>query len=193
MERGRPSVMADQYMDPIGQIIEVDKVIEKTPTVDSLVMDILSTRLNKLHVDTKKELEALKERQKEVEKLHDLIAKINSLTDKEGIVKVDDELYDMLQDAIKSTSYSEEVNDIKISGDNLKILKSGETYQPEDRQRLTENLRMHIEDLNTQNDMQLQTVTQLTNERYETYQMARAVLKPLDEDKKRKAQGIAGR
>ena len=52
---------------------------------------------------------------------------------------------------------------------------------------------MHIEDLNTQNDMQLQTVTQLTNERYETYQMARAIMKPLDEDKKQKARSVAGR
>lgn len=185
--------MAEQSAERINETLEVNKVVEKEPTIDSLVYDILTSRLYQLQKDTTKELEELKERQKEVQKLHDLIAKINSLTNKDGEVKVDEELFEMLQDAIKNDGNDDAVNDLKISPDSLKILEEGKKYKPEDRQRLIENIRMHIEDLNTQNDMQLQTVTQLTNERYETYQMARAIMKPLDEDKKQKARSIAGR
>lgn len=185
--------MAEQNAERIDETLLTKVEGEKQPTIDSLVYDILTSRLQQLQKDTTKELEELKERQKEVQKLHDLIAKINALTDKEGEVKVDEELFDMLQGAVTSDDNTDAVNDLKINADNLNILKEGKSYKPEDRVRLIENIRMHIEDLNTQNDMQLQTVTQLTNERYETYQMARAVTKPLDEDKKQKARAVAGR
>jgi hypothetical protein len=40
--------------------------------------------------------------------------------------------------------------------------------------------------------MQIQTISRFTNERYETYQMARSILRPLHEDKQRKAREISG-
>lgn len=187
------SAMTDRHnTDPIAEISKIEGIGPKKPTIDSLVHDILTARLHKLQEDTKKELAELKDRQKEVQKLHDLIAKINSLTDKEGEVQADGELCSMLQEAMQSSANSDEVNELKMNSDSLKIVKSGEKYKPEERQRLIENLRMHIEDLNTQNDMQLQTVTQKTNERYETYQMVRAIEKPLDEDRKNKARALRG-
>jgi hypothetical protein len=184
--------MAEQQSERISETLEIKDVV-KEPTIDSLVYDILTSRLHQLQKDTTRELEELKERQKEVQNLHDLIAKINSLTDKDGKVTVDEELEEMLQNAVTNDDNSDAVNDLKISKDSLKIVKKGDKYKPEDRQRLIENVRMHVEDLNTQNDMQLQTVTQFTNERYETYQMARAINKPYDEDKKQKARAISGR
>ena len=66
-------------------------------------------------------------------------------------------------------------------------------YNNEERERLIENIRMTIEDFNVQNEMQLQMVTRLTNERYESYQMARSILKPLHDDKMSKARAISGR
>jgi len=64
-------------------------------------------------------------------------------------------------------------------------------YNKDERDRLVENIRMTIEDLNVKNDMQLQTITRLTNERYESYQMARSILKPLHDDKINKAHAMA--
>ena len=58
---------------------------------------------------------------------------------------------------------------------------------------MLENLKMSCDDLNLQNDMQLQDLNQLMNERYEVYQMARAIMKPLHDDKVHKARSISGR
>ncbi len=180
-----------EFVQPLG----LEEIDESTAvdSIDLLVYDILISRLDFLKNETTGELEHLKNRQKEVSELHDLIAKINSLTDKDGKVKVDPELFALLNKAITNNENSAELNEGKINPENLKILEEGKIYKSEDRQRLIENIRMHIDDLNTTNDMQLQTITQLTNERYETYQMARAIFKPMDEDKKNKARAIAGR
>jgi len=66
-------------------------------------------------------------------------------------------------------------------------------YSREERERLVENIRMACDDLNMENDMQIQTVTRLTNERYEAFQLARSIMKPLHEDKINKARALAGR
>jgi hypothetical protein len=66
-------------------------------------------------------------------------------------------------------------------------------FNKEERERLIENIRLTIDDCNVLNDMQLQTITRLTTERYESYQLARSIMKPLHEDKTNKARAIAGR
>lgn len=186
--------MPDQTTSRIDLIQETPQVQEAEDTsMTQQAMDILTSRLATLQEKTTTEIEELKERQKEVQKLHDLIAKINKMTDSDGKVTMDDELLEMLNKVITSDGNSDAVNALKIDKDSLKILEVGKKYSSEDRQRLIENVRMHIEDLNTQNDMQLQTITKYTNERYEIFQMMRAIFKPLDEDLKQKARAIAGR
>ena len=66
-------------------------------------------------------------------------------------------------------------------------------YNSDERERLIENIRMSADDYNVLNDMQLQTITRLTNERYESYQLARSIMKPLHDDKVNKARAIGGR
>ncbi len=61
------------------------------------------------------------------------------------------------------------------------------------RELLIENIRTSIDDYNTENDLQLQMITRYTNERYETFQMVRSIMKPLHEDKVNKARSAAGR
>ncbi|MFQ5729195.1 MAG: hypothetical protein ACE5GN_02400, partial [Waddliaceae bacterium] len=128
---------------------------------------------------TDKELKELKERQAKVAELHKVLKAINAATDANG--KIDcsknDELKKLLK---KAKELGADVKDDKFK------------YNKEERDRLVENVRMSIEDLNVQNDMQLQTVSRLTNERYESYQMARSILKPLHEAKISHARGIKG-
>lgn len=185
--------MAEQSDLQVGEVLKATSKDLDNLSIDWLVHEILTSRIAALQEETTKEIKELKERQREVNELHDLIAKINKMTEKDGKVKMDDELREMLEKAITNPANSEALNELKIDKDSIKFIKTGDKYSTDDRQRLIENIRMHIEDLNTQNDMQLQTVTKLTNERYETYQMARAIMKPLDEDKKQKARAIAGR
>ena len=67
------------------------------------------------------------------------------------------------------------------------------SFSREERDGSVENIRITADDINVMNDMQLQTISRLTNERYESYQMARSILKPLHDDKLRKAREISGK
>lgn len=92
-------------------------------------------------------------------------------------------------------SDNQEIKDFLLKakeyGVNLKEDKF--TYNKEERERLIENIRITSDDNNVLNDMQLQSITRLTTERYESYQLARSIMKPLHEDKVNKARAIAGR
>lgn len=161
------------------------------PSVDGLIRDILTANLNTLMGNKKSELDQVLERQLAVKKYHDLLAKINKMTDKDGKVKVDEELEKMLNDAVKANGASEDDNKYKM--EDLKILPKGKEYKTEERQRLIENIRMHTEDLNTQNDMQMNKVTHFTNQTYELYQGMRSIPKSTEESKKFMVRNVAGR
>lgn len=180
--------MADRQTTPVDALLTTQCVEEKKQSLEVLLLEIRAARTQYIRENIVKEVKELKERQAEVKKFHEVIAKINALTDGDGEVKVDEELYDMLQ---KAVSTEEEGSFAKI--DNLKIFNVGESYKPEDRVRVIETVRMHIEDLNTQNEMQIQSVTQYNNELFETYQMLRAIDKPYDAAGRQCARGIAGR
>jgi hypothetical protein len=149
-------------------------------SIESLILLITRQRLDNLNNNTKKEFQELKDRQKKVADLHKIQKSINKATSTDGTLdlKKNDELKQLLQSA---KEHGIEVKDDKTS------------YNKEERNRLMDNIRMTVEDLNVQNDMQLQQVSRYTNERYETYQMARSILKPLHDDKHNKARAIAGR
>lgn len=181
--------MADRQANPVDQLLATHGVEEKRQSLESLLLEIRAARTQYIRDSIVKEVKELKERQSEVKSYHEIIAKINALTDKEGEVKVDEELCDMLKKAVSADGEGGD----KIDGGSLKILAVGESYRPEDRVRIIETLRMHIEDLNTQNEMQIQSVTQFNNELFETYQMLRAIDKPYDAAGRQCARSIAGR
>lgn len=174
--------------DSVG---EVDSVNKMNASIDSLIRDILTSSVDKLMENKKKELDEVLERQLAVKQFHDLMAKINKLTDKDGKVKVDEELERMLYNALKNNECSEADNAYRMS--DLKFLEKGKEYKTEERQRLLENIRMHVEDLTTQNDMQMNKVTHLTNQTYEIYQSMRSIPKPGEEAKRSMIRNVAGR
>ncbi|MBS4169031.1 hypothetical protein [Parachlamydia sp. AcF125] len=148
-------------------------------SVEALLLLINTERLRQLKEETIKEFSTLKKRQGEVSKLHKLLQVINNATSSKGEVDCshNEELKNLL----------EEAKQIGVS-----IPENKQSFKKDERDRLIENIRMTIEDQNIQNEMQMQTITRLTNDRYETYQMARSILKPLHEDKINKARKIAG-
>jgi hypothetical protein len=171
----------------IGEVIggaateEVKKTSDpKKLTLESLLLLHLSDRLHKLENDSKQELLELKKRQQKVHFLHKISKAINTATSPKG--EFDATNLNELQDMMKhAKTLGVDIDEAKLS------------YNSEERERLVDNIKMTIEDLNMQNEMQLQLVTRLTNERYESYQMARTILKPIHDDKMGKARAISGR
>lgn len=186
-------------VDDSTQIISSGSTSESISVgMEPLLQEVLIARIESLKNSTGKDLEELLARQKEVEELHKLLARINEGTDKDGKLKVTDELLEFLNKAIKSNSpegsTGENSSDsLKMDPKELKILEKGKTYTSAERQRLYENIKSHIETLQTKSDMQLQALTQSTNERYETYQLARSIMKTLQELGKSFVRAVAGR
>lgn len=151
----------------------------KDMSLESLVLLINAERLHYLEKKITTEFIELKKRQDQVSFLHKLIKKINAGTVKgEFDCTNDPEVKEMLK---KAKDYGVGIVDGKAK------------FNAEERDRLVENIKMTADDFNVLNDMQLQTITRLTTERYESYQLARSIVKPLHEDKTTKAKAIAGR
>lgn len=158
----------------------------KDMELEQLVFLLLTERLRQLQQKSTDEFKELKKRQDEVVQMHKVLKVINSHTTDESELSFDQnsELTQHLKDAREKLG-------IDIQDGTVKDGKM--TYTKDQRERLIDNIRMTIDDHNTKNDMQMQTVTRLINERYESYQMARAILKPIHDDKMSKARAIAGR
>ncbi len=152
-------------------------------SIESLALLITTERLDQLEKKTMEEFKELKERQDAVRALHKLLKEINANTNQKGELDASnkEELQKLLDEAKEKYGIEFKNKDGKYK------------FTKDDRDRLVENVKMSVDDLNVQNEMQLQTITRLTNERYESYQMARTILKPLHDDKVQKARAIAGR
>ena len=154
--------------------------------LEQLISLLLTERLNQLQQKSTDEFNELKKRQDVVVQLHKILKAINSNTNSDSEL-----LFDIHSDLMKSLGELKDKHDIEIPEWAFKDGKLA--YTKDQRERLIDNIRMTIDDHNTKNDMQMQTVTRLINERYESYQMARAILKPIHDDKMSKARAIAGR
>jgi len=176
-------------MSDATEIVEtpqaVDEIIQKdndhsNMTLEQLVLLINFERLENLKNKLNKEFGELTERQDHVHFLHQIIQRINKNCAENGTYdcKNDSEMQGWLQ---KAKDLGVEIDCSKGSFSKL------------EKERLVENIKMTVDDFNVKNDLQMQTVNRLTNERYESYQLARSILNPLHEDKKNKARAIAGR
>ncbi|KIC74582.1 Uncharacterized protein DB42_BB00090 [Neochlamydia sp. EPS4] len=154
--------------------------------LEQLVFLLLTERLNQLQQKSNDEFQELKKRQEEVVQMHKVLKLINSQTTDRSELSFDTshDLTHHLKDAREKLGIDIQEGSIK----NGKMI-----YTKDQRDRLIDNIRMTIDDYNTKNDMQMQTVNRLINERYESYQMARAILKPIHDDKMSKARAIMGR
>jgi hypothetical protein len=161
-------------------VLEKVAANKKIPTgisLETLVLLVNTERLKSVHNKTETEFKELKTRQEHVSKLHKLLKKINAETTSTGEF-----------DCTSHAEIKKLISEAKDLGVDLKTDKL--KYNKDERDRLVENIRMTIDDFNVKNDMQLQAVNRLTNERYESYQLARAILKPLHEAKMQSARGF---
>lgn len=148
-------------------------------SLESLALLINTDRLKFLEDKIKLQFIELKKRQDQVTFLHKLIKTVNAATDNSTFdCSNNPELQDLLTQA---KEHGVDIKDGKFS------------YNSDERERLIDNIRITADDYNVLNDMQLQTITRLTNERYESYQLARSIMKPLHDDKTNKARAMAGR
>lgn len=148
-------------------------------SIESMALLINASRLKTLEKKITNEFIELKKRQDQVSILHKLIKTINAAMKDDGFdCSNDQNLKDLLT---KVKEYG-----VELDSDKHK-------YTKEEKDRLVENIRLTADDFTVLNDMQLQTISRLTTERYESYQLARAIMKPLHEDKINKSRAIAGR
>lgn len=166
---------------PILEIQGTEASLKPDPTMslEALILLITTERLKHLKDKTRLELIELKERQEKVRTMHKLLRCINQDTDDQG--KLDCSNNQEIKDLLKT------VKDLGVDLNEEKF-----TYTKEERDRLVENIRITVEDMNVENELQIQEISRFTNERYESYQMARSILRPLHEDKQRKAREISG-
>lgn len=169
--------MAEEVTDVLG---EVQRIADKAKdhrhlSLESMTLLITSHRLHKLESDSRRELSELRERQKKVTFLHKLTKTLHSATTSKGELDHSQLPPDQLKEVKEMMKHAKELG-VALNEEKLK-------YNNEERERLIENIRMTIEDHNIENEMQLQLITRLTNERYEAYQMANRILKPIHDAK----------
>lgn len=160
--------MADEVQEVLHSVSSKALDKNKDPkhlSLESLTVLINANRLHELEKNSRKELSELRERHQKVAFLHKFLKTINAMTSPthEFDWTNTPELGEMV---LKAKEMGVELDERKFK------------YGKEERERLLENIRMTVEDLNTLNELQLQTITRLTNERYESYQMARNIAKP---------------
>lgn len=165
----------------------VNDIVNDTPpsknpkeiTLEGLALLVHTQRLNHLENKITTEFTELKKRQDQVSFLHKLMKMINAAT-------VDGQF---------DCSNNQEIKDFLATAHEygVEITEGKYNYNREERDRLIDNIRMTADDYNTLNDMQLQSITRLTTERYESYHLARSIMKPLHEDKVNKARSLGGK
>lgn len=173
--------------DTISPVQQTDAAVQtdnaepkkKKTSVEATALLVGMQNITKLEQKVRDELKSLNERRSQVTALHKLLKSLNSLTNDKGEV-----------DLSKNPEVKEMLQKAKDLGLEIPAIK--DKYTKDERTRLVENLRTTCDDLNVQNDMQVQTISRITNERHEAFQMMRGILKPGHEDKINKARAIRG-
>jgi hypothetical protein len=151
-------------------IQETRKIQEKEAETTSLKTHLLLINLQKLS-QLQNEMEdimrTIHERQSTTEKLHKILQEIHKLTNKEGELHIKDNLE--LQNLLK------EAQNLGVSIDPKKV-----DYTRDECLRLTSSIRMPIDALKTRNDVDFQKLSQLTNERHESYQLTKSMIEAID-------------
>lgn len=148
-------------------------------SLESLTLLINAERLKTLEGKITNGLLDIKSNQEQVAFLHKLIKAINTATVNGEFDCTDNADLKKLFKKAKDYGVDIQANKFKFNKD--------------ERELLIENIRMTADDINVLVDMKQQEVSRLITERYEAWQLARSVLKPLHEDKTDKSRAMAGR
>lgn len=159
----------------------------KPPSLDQLLLEIISKAMNENEAETITKSLELKKGQAATAKVQNIMEQINLMkVEKGGSVTVTDDFLRLLEEA---------KNSIPEGGPELHIVEpaKGKTYTKEEKEKLIENVRICIENLNTDNETLLQEVTQLRNTLLEILKMANDISNKKDSLIKRMINAAAGR
>lgn len=166
----------NQILSEAVQGVAKGELSTKELSLEALALLINTERLTHLENKITNEFIELKKRQDQVAFLHKLIKTINLAT-------VDGKFDSTTNEELKTL-----LNKARESG--VEIKEGKYKFDKNEREHLIENIRMTTDDYNVLNDMQLQTINRLTTERYESYQIARSIMKPLHDAKINISRGI---
>lgn len=153
-------------IEKITKALESEKI-----DLDPLALLVYSEKLEMLETEGKDLMEEISGTHKNIQHLHKILAKINEETDEDGKLKPSEELKELYNQA----------EEMGLSVDRSLLEK--EKLDFNQKERLVENIKMSIEDLNMENDTKLQKVNHLNNERFSVIQFIRKVLDSLHQTK----------
>lgn len=152
----------------------------KHPNIEGNTILLLTTRLGYLKNDILAQFKELKKRQDAVSELNKTIQALTTNKNEGGDIDFsnNEELKTLFKRA-------------KELGVNIDEQKT--KYTKDQLNDAIGNIKMTVEDLNVRNEQQLHETSRLNSERYESFQLARAIMKPLHDDKINKARAAGGR
>lgn len=168
--------MSQENSSPVtGSVLDAPKVggaggDDKRFNLEHAAAMLAADRAKRLAEKSRSELEDIKTRQQQVRFLHEALRYINAER------SIEDEL-DWSQDPEKMELLGK-MDELGVQVPN----KSGK-FSAQETRRLIENTKLVLRDLNDQNEIQLKLVNKLQNERYEAWQLARTIAKPLHDAK----------
>lgn len=169
-----------QNVEDLKKIVE-DTAENPSPPVDLLKgIGLLITKTDR-YIDKKciEEFEKVEKNKNDVKALHELRQEINKNTNSKGELDLNNPR------GIELIKKAKELG-IVFKDKNGKL-----SFTKEEREYLIEAIEMTIKDLNIQSQLQMQTLSRLTNLRYEFHQLARLIEKRIDECLKQVIKGIA--
>lgn len=135
-------------------------------SLGKLAHTAMSTMISRKEDDMRKITTTLEKRQHKIFELYNLLQAINKAADADGALDLSNqgEVKELLQKA----------------GDcGVEIQDGKEIFNREEKNRLVDNIRMTVDDLNTQNETDMQKITKMQNEIDEMYKVQKSVLKTL--------------
>lgn len=163
--------------ESVNKTEKKEKVDFSNMTLETQLNFLHLSRLNDLKNKLDREFGELKKGQNQVMFLHKLLKRINKETNEKGEFDCsnDKEFQELL---LKAKDMGVDINETKFK------------YNKDDKDRLVDNLRMTIQDLNVNVDMKNQMSSRYMNERYESFHFIKTNMKILDETKRQSIREI---
>ncbi len=125
-----------------------------------------SDRVQRLEAESKKELDDIKARQLRIQMLNEALRTINAHRGEEDLI-----------DWSKEPRLMDLIGQVQELG--VQITHTDGKFSASQTRRSVENINLLLRDLNAQNEVQIKIANRLQNERYEAFQLARSITKPL--------------
>lgn len=176
-ESAAPAI-ENEVINAVQAGIPVD---DKNLSLEQLVVLVNTDRVRFLEAKSRGELTTLKDRYAQVRSLNDLRKRVNN-----ALSAGPNASLDLTKDPLTKALLE------KAKEAGVPVIDGKNVYVKEEAERLLDNIKMTIEDLNVQNDLQMQQISRLQNEHHESFQLAMSIMRPLHQAKSASARAIGG-